>query len=140
MRIQGIFEKPKGTLGCSVALSLFGEVRGVRALGSPQGALGAEAATGLPPAERNNTQLPLLPSSTAEPKKALLTRRGGPTGHLGTESFGKREAQRDFQVAANISCSIRTWAWRLRRRQRRFLSQGSCWKSPVSLQPAEMCQ
>lgn len=102
LRIQGIFEKPKGTLDCSVALSLLGEVGGVRALGSPQGALGAEAATSLPPAKGNGTQLPLLPFPTAEPKKALLTRRWGPTGPLGTESFGRREAQRDFQAAASI--------------------------------------
>lgn len=102
LRIQGIFEKPKGTLDCSVALSLLGEVGGVRALGSPQGALGAEAATSLPPAKGNGTQLPLLPFPTAEPKKALLTRRWGPTGPLGTESFGRSEAQRDFQAAASI--------------------------------------
>lgn len=85
-----------------MALSLLGEVGGVRALGSPQGALGAEAATSLPPAEGNGTQLPLLPFPTAEPKKALLTRRWGPTGSLGTESFGRSEAQRDFQAAASI--------------------------------------
>lgn len=90
--IQGIFEKPGRTLGCSVALC-SAVVGSARALGDHhRGQLGAEAARTF---LSYHSQLRCL-------REALLTRRRRPKGHLGTDSFG-RHAQRDFQMAANIS-------------------------------------